>query len=152
MPWTTGWQRATRRQPGWSLSVEYCGRSRPSTITDPAGTNVNCMTETWDDDLALALELADLADRITMARFRATDLKVETKPDRSPVTEADRAVESGLWEHVAAARPGDGRYGEEFGSTGEPLTAAGSSIPSTAPRTICEGSSLGHPDSTRRRR
>ncbi len=77
------------------------------------------MTDTWDDDLALALELADLADRITMARFRASDLKVETKPDRSPVTEADRAVESGLWERLAAARPADGRYGEEFGSTGE---------------------------------
>ena len=55
------------------------------------------------DDLALALELADVADAITLARFRAEDLVVETKPDLTPVTEADRAVEQALREHLAAA-------------------------------------------------
>ena len=34
-----------------------------------------------DADLELALELADAADQITLGRFRAHDLKVDTKPD-----------------------------------------------------------------------
>jgi histidinol-phosphatase len=38
-----------------------------------------------DDDLALALELADVADAITLGRFGAKDLLVETKPDLTPV-------------------------------------------------------------------
>lgn len=69
-------------------------------------------------DLALALALADVADRISMARFRATDLIVETKPDLTPVTEADRAVEQALRAELAQARPADGILGEEFGSEG----------------------------------
>jgi histidinol-phosphatase len=71
------------------------------------------------DDLALALELAGLADGITVARFRAEDLVVETKPDLTPVTEADRRVEELVRERLAAARPGDAIVGEEFGSSGE---------------------------------
>lgn len=66
-------------------------------------------------DLELALALADLADAITMARFRAADLIVETKPDLTPVSEADRAAERKLRERLAAARPGDAVIGEEFG-------------------------------------
>jgi histidinol-phosphatase len=69
------------------------------------------------DDLALALELADLADSITLERFGADDLVVETKPDLTPVTEADRAVEEAIRERIAAERPGDAIVGEEFGST-----------------------------------
>jgi histidinol-phosphatase len=68
-------------------------------------------------DLALAHALADAADAITMARFRATDLVVETKPDLTPVTEADRAVEELLRARLAEARPGDAVLGEEFGAT-----------------------------------
>jgi histidinol-phosphatase len=68
------------------------------------------------DDLALALELADLADAITIARYRSAELVVETKPDLTPVTEADRAVETALRERLAAARPDDGVIGEEFGA------------------------------------
>ncbi len=67
------------------------------------------------EDLALALSLADEADRIAMARFRATDLVVDTKPDLTPVTEADRAVETALRAVLARARPGDQVLGEEFG-------------------------------------
>src|SRR6185437_13705317 len=67
------------------------------------------------DDLALALELADVADAITMARFRAEDLVVETKPDLTPVSEADRAVEQALREHLATRRPQDIVFGEEYG-------------------------------------
>ena len=70
-------------------------------------------------DLALAQELADLADEITMRRFLAADLAVETKPDLSPVTEADREVERVLRSHVESARPGDAVVGEEYGVTGD---------------------------------
>jgi histidinol-phosphatase len=69
-------------------------------------------------DLALALELADLADEITLSRFRAADLEVATKPDASPVTEADTAVERALRERLATARPGDAVLGEEYGDSG----------------------------------
>ena len=70
------------------------------------------------DDLRLALELADKADQISLARFKALDLLVEEKPDASPVTDADRAVEQALTEMLAAARPNDALIGEEFGSHG----------------------------------
>jgi histidinol-phosphatase len=74
---------------------------------------------TLDSDLALAHELADEADRLTLARFRAHDLVVETKPDRTPVSEADRAVEAMVRQRVGAARHGDAVLGEEEGTTGE---------------------------------
>lgn len=66
-------------------------------------------------DLALALELADGADAITMAHAQRADLRVETKPDMSPVTEADQATELALREGIAAARPDDAIVGEEYG-------------------------------------
>ena len=69
-------------------------------------------------DLALAQRLADQADKISLARFRALDLTVETKPDRSPVTDADRAVEEALKAILTAERPADGIIGEEFGNSG----------------------------------
>jgi histidinol-phosphatase len=70
-----------------------------------------------DEDLALALELADLADSVTLSRYRAADLAVETKPDLTPVTEADRATEEALRDRLASLRPGDGVVGEEYGSS-----------------------------------
>lgn len=77
------------------------------------------------DDLALALELADVADAITMARFRAEDLVVETKPDLTPVSEADRAVEEAMRAHLASRRPQDTVFGEEYGEAGPASGAAG---------------------------
>jgi histidinol-phosphatase len=71
-----------------------------------------------DDDLRLALELADLADEITLARFGAADLRVDTKPDDSPVTDADRAVEDMVRDRLASARPAHAVLGEESGSSG----------------------------------
>ena len=68
-------------------------------------------------DLALALELADTADQISLQRFRALDLKVETKPDRSPVTDADKAVEAALKAILAEKAPTDALIGEEYGSS-----------------------------------
>lgn len=67
-------------------------------------------------DLELAHRLADLADAISMSRYRARDLVVETKPDLTPVTDADRAVEAAVRETIAAERPGDVVLGEEYGS------------------------------------
>ena len=71
------------------------------------------------DDLALALELADIADAITAQRFGADDLKVERKPDMTPVTEADTAVERALRNRLADRRPGDAVLGEEYGADGD---------------------------------
>jgi histidinol-phosphatase len=64
--------------------------------------------------LELALELADLSDRITLRHFRTRDLRVTTKPDLTPVSEADEAVERAIREHLAPAT-GHRVLGEEFG-------------------------------------
>jgi len=69
-------------------------------------------------DLRLALELADLADAVTVERFRAGDLVVETKPDLTPVSEADRAVEQLLRKRIGEERPDHAVLGEEFGIAG----------------------------------
>ncbi len=92
-----------------------------------------------NDDLEFALELADRADELTRARFGALDLRVETKPDLTPVTDADRDVESELRGAIAVGRPGDDVLGEEFGGTPHSPDGSGSSTRSTAPRTSCAG-------------
>jgi len=71
-----------------------------------------------DADLRYALALADAADALTLPRFRATDLRVETKSDLTPVTDADRAVERMMRERIARDRPGEGVLGEEEGDDG----------------------------------
>jgi histidinol-phosphatase len=70
-----------------------------------------------DSDLELALRLADTADAITLARFRAVDLRVTRMPDRTPVTDADTAAEDALRRLIDAERPGDAVLGEERGGT-----------------------------------
>lgn len=67
------------------------------------------------DDLAFAIELADLADSISLARFRAADLTIQTKPDRTFVTDADQAVEDALRTKIESERPDDSFLGEESG-------------------------------------
>jgi histidinol-phosphatase len=76
----------------------------------------------YADDLSLAHMLADTADSISMARFRALDLHVESKPDLTPVSDADTAVEKALRATLARTRPRDGVLGEEFGAS---VAAAG---------------------------
>lgn len=68
-------------------------------------------------DLDLALSLADAADAITTARFGALDLRVDQKPDLTPVTDADEAVEAAVREVLARERPDDAIFGEEQGGT-----------------------------------
>ena len=69
------------------------------------------------DDMSLALELADAADAVTLDRFGALDLRVDTKPDLTPVTDADRSVEQQLRSSLSTHRPDDSIFGEEFGGT-----------------------------------
>ncbi|MDP3209085.1 MAG: histidinol-phosphatase [Rhodoglobus sp.] len=70
------------------------------------------------DDLSLALALAEAADHISLDRFQSVDLVVTTKPDRTPVTDADQAVERSIRSGIEAARPDDSILGEEYGTQG----------------------------------
>jgi histidinol-phosphatase len=94
-------------------AILYTNASR---VKRPIGSNA--VTD-WDADLRLAHELADLADTLTMSRFLAEDLVVESKPDLTPVTDADRLVEREVRERIAAERPADAVLGEEYGATGD---------------------------------
>lgn len=76
------------------------------------------MAHDYTDDLRLAHLLADDADSLATSRFKALDLHVMTKPDLTPVTDADRAVEDAIRRTLGRARPRDAVLGEEGGSTG----------------------------------
>jgi len=69
-----------------------------------------------EPDVNFALELADMADSISMARFRARDLIVDKKADYSPVTDADREVEQRLRDRITQAFPDHAVVGEEYGA------------------------------------
>jgi histidinol-phosphatase len=71
------------------------------------------------DDLSLALALAGDADLISFDRYNAIDLVVTTKPDRTPVTDADQAVERSIRAGITSARPTDSILGEEYGTQGD---------------------------------
>jgi len=73
--------------------------------------------DTVQDDVDLALRLADQADALTMERFGALDLHIDTKPDLTPVTDADRSVEIAVRDTLSVQRPDDSVLGEEFGGT-----------------------------------
>ena len=70
-------------------------------------------------DVELLKVLADASDEISIDRFHAQDLQIETKPDATPVTDADRAVEKKIREILATERPSDAIVGEEFGNSQE---------------------------------
>src|SRR4051794_23982546 len=72
------------------------------------------------EDLQLAQDLADMAHVLAVDRFRATDLMITTKPDRTPVTDADRAIEQALRAALTDARRSDGVLGEEYGGSPAP--------------------------------
>ncbi len=72
----------------------------------------------YDDDLRLAHVVADSVDGLTMSRFKARDLVVETKPDLTPVSDADRSAEQLVRSQLKRTRPRDAVIGEELGSTG----------------------------------
>ncbi|PVE77729.1 inositol monophosphatase family protein [Microbacterium testaceum] len=85
-----------------------------SRIEEPAATPADLT-----DDLALALRLADAADAVAMERFDAADLRIDTKPDRTHVTEADLATERAIRQILDAERPADSILGEEYGTSGD---------------------------------
>jgi histidinol-phosphatase len=76
---------------------------------------------TLQDDLALARVAVANADLVSLARFRAQDLVVTTKPDRTPVTDADEAVERVIRTTISASRPEDDIFGEEMGTDSKTL-------------------------------
>ncbi len=102
--------------------IETAGRVAadryPDGVTSPLSPAPGAPA-TLSDDLALALRLADAADAVSMARFDAADLDVQAKPDASYVTEADLATERAIRDVLAAERPADGVFGEEFGAQGD---------------------------------
>ena len=69
-------------------------------------------------DLELALELADTAAEIALPRFADRDFTVTVKPDGSPVTSVDQAVEGALRDRLAERRPDHAILGEEYGRSG----------------------------------
>jgi histidinol-phosphatase len=73
-----------------------------------------------DDELALALELADAADAITLPPFAAGDVAFDLKPDRSEVTALDRATEAAITARLRDERPTHRILGEEHGAAGDP--------------------------------
>ena len=79
------------------------------------------------DDLQFALQLADVADAITLRGFTDRTFGVHSKEDSSDVTDIDRAAETALRELVISARPDHGFYGEEHGRVNQLRTCSGSS-------------------------
>ncbi|CAB4868902.1 unannotated protein [freshwater metagenome] len=75
------------------------------------------MASTREQDLAFAHQLADAADAITLKRYQSLDLIIDTKPDNTPVTDADKAAENAIRELLTQHRPNDAIVGEEFGDS-----------------------------------
>ncbi len=73
----------------------------------------------YQDDLRVAWELANIADSITMDRFEADNLKVKAKPDLTPVSDADLAVERAIRTYLNDHCPTDDIVGEEFGGNAD---------------------------------
>ena len=77
------------------------------------------MASDLEPELALALELADIADAITLPAYERRTFSVDWKANRTEVTEADRGAESAIGVRLGEARPHHGRYGEEHGLAGD---------------------------------
>lgn len=81
-----------------------------------SATESNLASSKYQSDLDLVRRIGKSADAVSMARFLAQDLVIETKPDATPVTDADKATEKCIREILEVERPNDGILGEEFGS------------------------------------
>ena len=73
---------------------------------------------TLDENLALALRVADVADSVSLAGFNSRGFSVMRKTDKSEVTEIDRATETAITNLIRAERPKHSVYGEEHGVVG----------------------------------
>ena len=76
------------------------------------------MRSSYGDDVRVAHVLAGAVESTTTGRFRSEDLRVDTKPDLTPVSDADLAAEQIIRAQLSRARPRDSVKGEEFGVTG----------------------------------
>jgi histidinol-phosphatase len=88
-------------------------------MIDGYGAGVAMTTPDFGDDVRFAHTLADAADAVSMERFKALDLQVESKPDLTPVTDADRTIEERIRWTLSRSRPRDAVLGEEFGASGQ---------------------------------
>jgi histidinol-phosphatase len=95
--------------------ARVAGTDRPNAAD---GAVASGLVGRYDDDLRLAHVIADQVDAVTRARFTAVDLRVETKPDLTPVSDADRAAEELIRAQLRRTRPRDAVIGEEFRPTG----------------------------------
>lgn len=83
-----------------------------------SSTGANTSSPQYLAELAFALTLADRADAISLSRYQALDLEITTKPDNTPVTDADKSVETAITSAIQVQYPTDGIVGEEFGTSG----------------------------------
>src|SRR3954454_15610231 len=117
--WTTS---GCNGMPPISMPDKLTRRSRVTgvdlRVSTADGTTLRAMPVNYTDDLRLAHVLADDADSLSADRFQSLDLRVETKPDLTPVTDADQAVEVSIRRTLGKARTRDAVLGEEQGSSG----------------------------------
>lgn len=83
-----------------------------------SSTGANTSPPQYLAELTFALTLADKADAISLSRYQALDLEITTKPDNTPVTDADKSVEAAITSAIQMQYPSDGIVGEEFGTSG----------------------------------
>ena len=83
-----------------------------------SSTGANASPPQYLAELTFALTLADKADAISLSRYQALDLEITTKPDNTPVTDADKSVEAAITSAIKLQYPSDGIIGEEFGTSG----------------------------------
>lgn len=83
-----------------------------------SSTGANTSPPQYLAELTFALTLADKADAISLSRYQALDLEITTKPDNTPVTDADKSVEAAIASAIQMQYPSDGIVGEEFGTSG----------------------------------
>lgn len=84
----------------------------------PAAPATRAPDRRWRDDLHLAHTIAGQVDPLTLGHFENQDFEVETKPDMTPVTDADKEAEQVIRNYLARARNRDSVLGEEFGESG----------------------------------
>ncbi|MFZ4721186.1 MAG: inositol monophosphatase family protein [Ilumatobacteraceae bacterium] len=81
------------------------------------------MTHTPDFDafseLQFAIQLADIADAMTLPYYTSRSFSLDWKANRTEVTEADRNTESAIAAEVLAQRPHHSLFGEEHGVVGD---------------------------------
>src|SRR5215207_5827495 len=120
--WMLLWRTAISPSPGLSLSAGCWVRASSvghMPVPDTARTGPeDALHRGLTDDLRLAHLLADDADSITMSRFKSLDLHVTSKPDLTPVSDADTAAAKAIRRTLSRARPRDAVHGEEMGDTG----------------------------------